>query len=301
MSADPSAMTSREAFVLATGNRLRRRVAGEQRWSKATFVAGGTIILAILLASLVTPFLGLDKPDDQHLLSTLQAPSLAHPFGTDSLGRDILTRCLYAAKTDLLFAAVVTYAPVLLGVTLGALAGYFGGWLDAFVMRLVDTVMAFPFLVLILAFVAAFGPGLRGAYVGVLVIGWSIYARLARGEMLALREREFMLAARTCGYSNARVIFRHGVPNLLQAPLVFSMADMVLNIVLLASLSYLGLGVQPPTPEWGAMVADGQSYLLTSWWVATLPGLTIVLVGLGFSLLGDGLAERFGQDFRLTG
>jgi len=294
-------MTSREAYVLATGNRLRRRVAGEQRWSKITFVAGATIIVSILLASVVTPFLGLDKPNEQHLLSTLQAPSLAHPFGTDSLGRDILTRCLYAAKTDLLFAAVVTYAPVLLGVTLGALAGYFGGWLDAFVMRLVDTVMAFPFLVLILAFVAAFGPGLRGAYVGVLVIGWSIYARLARGEMLALREREFMLAARTFGFSNARVIFRHGVPNLLQAPLVFSMADMVLNIVLLASLSYFGLGVQPPTPEWGAMVADGQSYLLTSWWVATLPGLTIVLVGLGFSLLGDGLAERFGQDFRLTG
>ena len=149
--------------------------------------------------------------------------------------------------------------------------------------------------------IAITGPGLTGAYIGVLVVGWALYARLTRGEMLVERQKEYILAAQTLGYSTTRIVFRHALPNVLRASIVFAMADIVLNILLLSSLSYLGLGATPPSPEWGALVAEGQDVLLTAWWVATLPGLVIVLVGIGFSLIGDGIADRFGRDFNLTG
>jgi peptide/nickel transport system permease protein len=167
-------------------------------------------------------------------------------------------------------------------------------------MRLVDVVIAFPFLILVIAILAIVGPGLTGLYIAVLAVGWSIYARLTRAEMLVLREQQFMLAAQALGFSRRRIILRHAMPNLLRPNLVFSMADFVLNILLVASLSYLGLGVQPPTPEWGAIVADGQNFLLNAWWITTLTGLVIVVVGVGLSLIGDGLAERMGERFRLT-
>lgn len=223
-----------------------------------------------------------------------------HPMGTDSLGRDILTRVLYAGRVDFLFALVVTVAGLLIGLTLGSIAGYFGRATDTVIMRSVDILMAFPLLVVILAFVAAFGPGLTGAYVGLIVVGWAVYARLARAEMLVVREQPYILAARTLGLSRRRILVRHAVPNVVRPALVFSMADMVLAILVLSSLSYFGLGVQPPTAEWGAMVADGQDVLLTAWWVSTLPGLWIVLAGIGFSLLGDGIADWLGTELKLV-
>ncbi len=243
---------------------------------------------------------GLPAPDQQDLVAALQPPSLAHPFGTDQLGRDILSRVIYGTRIDFSFGFITTYATLAVGMLLGALAGYLGGWVDTVVMRAVDVVIAFPFIVLILAIAAVFGAGLVGAYAGVLVVGWALYARLTRGEMLVLREKQFVLAAQTMGYSTPRVVFRHAIPNLLRPNLVFSMADMVLNILTLAALSYLGMGVQPPTPEWGAMIADGQGYLLTAWWVSTFPGLTVVAAGVAFSLIGDGLADRLGGEFRIT-
>jgi peptide/nickel transport system permease protein len=185
-------------------------------------------------------------------------------------------------------------------VALGALAGFFGGWADAIVMRLADFVLAFPFLVLILAVVAIFGPGLKGLYVGVPLVGWALYARLTRAEMLVVREREYVQAARTLGYSTSRTLFRHALPNVWRPALVFSTADMVLAIWLLATLSYLGLGIQPPTAEWGGIIADGQGVLLNAWWVSTLPGLVVVLVGIGLSLIGDALAEITGQEVKLA-
>jgi peptide/nickel transport system permease protein len=160
--------------------------------------------------------------------------------------------------------------------------------------------VAFPFIVLILAIVTITGPGLKGAYIGVFAVGWALYARLTRGEMLVEREKEYILAARTLGYSPRRIVLRHALPNVLRASIVFSMADVVLNILLLSSLSYLGLGAIPPSPEWGALVADGKDLILTNWWVATMPGLVIVLTGIAFSLIGDGLADRLGRDFTLT-
>ena len=281
--------------------RLRRRAATERRWAKLTLWLGLAIVGSIVFISFAAPLLGFVGPDQQNLAHALQGPSLRHPFGTDTLGRDILTRVIYGGRIDLTFAFVTTIVPFAFGALVGALAGYRGGWIDTVVNRLVDTVVAFPFIVLILAIVTIEGPGLTGAYVGVFAVGWALYARLTRGEMLVERQREYILAAQTLGYSTPRIVLRHALPNVLRASIVFSMADIVLNILLLSSLSYLGLGVSPPTPEWGALVAEGQNVLLTSWWVATLPGLVIVLTGVGFSLIGDGIADRFGRDFTLTG
>ena len=259
------------------------------------------LLILIAIACFSVGWLSPFDPNKQDLAQALQAPSMAHPFGTDTLGRDILTRVIYGGRIDLTFAVVTTIIPFFFGALVGALAGYRGGWVDTLVNRLVDTVVAFPFIVLILAVVAIAGPGLTGAYIGVFAVGWALYARLTRGEMLVEREREYILAAKTLGYSTTRIVLRHALPNVLRASIVFAMADIVLNILLLSSLSYLGLGATPPSPEWGALVAEGQDVLLTAWWVATLPGLVIVLVGIGFSLIGDGIADRFGRDFNLTG
>lgn len=281
--------------------RLRRRAAGERRWARITLWTGVAMVSLIAFVSAAAPLLGFTNPNQQHLNEALKPPSLQHLFGTDTLGRDILTRVVYGGRIDLSFALITTILPFIFGALVGALAGYRGGWIDTVVNRFVDIVVAFPFIVLILAIVTIVGPGLTGAYIGVLAVSWALYARLTRGEMLVEREREYILAAQTLGYSTRRIVFRHALPNVLRASIVFSMADIVLNILLLSALSYLGFGVQPPTPEWGALVAEGQSVLLTSWWVATLPGLVIVFTGVGFSLIGDGIADRFGRDFSLTG
>jgi peptide/nickel transport system permease protein len=285
----------------ATAARLRKRAASERRWARVTLWAGVAIVVVIAFVCFAAPLLGFSDPNTQNLTEALKPPSWQHPFGTDTLGRDILTRVVYGGRIDLTFAVVMTVIPFALGALLGAIAGYRGGWLDTLVNRLVDTVVAFPFIVLILAIVTITGPGLTGAYIGVFAVGWALYARMTRGEMLVEREREYILAAKTLGYSTPRIVFRHALPNVIRASIVFSMADIVLNILLLSSLSYLGLGAVPPSPEWGALVAEGKDVLLTSWWVATLPGLVIVLVGVGFSLIGDGIADRFGRDFSLTG
>jgi peptide/nickel transport system permease protein len=254
------------------------------------------IILVTTLLTLVAPLLGFSNPNEASLTEALLPPSLVHPFGTDDVGRDIFTRVLYGGRIDLLFGLVTAYVSLVIGLVLGALAGYFGGFLDTLVMRVVDLVISFPFIVLILAITAITGPGLFGAYVGVLAVSWALYARLTRGEMLALREKQYILTAKTLGFTTWRIIFVHSIPNLLRSNLVFSMSDIVLNILTLAALSYLGLGVTPPTAEWGSIIAQGQKYLFTAWWISTLPGLVVVLVGVGFSLVGDGLADWLAED-----
>lgn len=279
---------------------LRRHALRERRWSNTTFYAGLALVGAAVLAALLAPLLSPYDPDRVDLAQKLVAPSFDHPFGTDTFGRDIATRVVYALRLDLQVVLIVTYVPLVIGMVVAAYAGYYGGWLDALLMRLVDAVIALPFLVLMIAIVAIAGAGLTGVYIGVLLVGWALYARLTRGEMLVLREQDFMLAARALGYSTTRIIFRHAMPNLLRSNLVFSAADLVLNLLLLASLSYLGLGVQPPTAELGAMVAEGQSVLRQAWWVAALPGVVIVMLGVAFSMIGDGLADRLGRPFRLT-
>jgi peptide/nickel transport system permease protein len=293
-------MATRQEVVLAHAGRLRRTARADHRWATWTLWLGVGIMAIVTLAAIFAPLIAPYEPNAQDLRSAFQPPSLDHLMGTDNLGRDVFSRVVHAARVDLQIGIIMTYVPLVVGVLLGAVAGYFGGWVDTLIMRLVDVVIAFPFLVLVIAILAVVGPGLTGMYIAVLSVGWSMYARLTRAEMLVLRERQFMLAAETLAFSRSRIILRHAIPNLLRPNLVFSMADFVLNILLAASLSFLGLGVRPPTPEWGAMIAEGQSFLLNAWWIATLPGLVIVVVGIGLSLIGDGLAERLGERFRLT-
>jgi peptide/nickel transport system permease protein len=276
--------------------RLARRRRSERRWARLTLGAGAVILGVVVLVSVLHPLLGLPSPDAQNLNETLQGPSSAHLFGTDDVGRDVLSRSLAGMGLDLRVAVTITAISVGIGVTFGALAGFLGGIADTVVMRLADVVLAFPFLVLVIAIIAAFGPGLVGVYVGIPTVGWAVYARLTRAEMLGVRERDFVNAARTLGYPPSRILLRHALPNVLRPALVYSMIDVVLNIVALASLSYLGLGVQPPTPELGAIIAGGQQYLLSAWWISTLPGLLLVVIGVGFSFVGDGLAELLGRD-----
>jgi peptide/nickel transport system permease protein len=255
---------------------------------------GGLAMLGfVMLASLIGRFV-LPEPNEQNLLATLAAPSLEHPFGTDDLGRDVLSRVLAATWLDLGMAISVTAVSVLIGLTIGSLAGYVGGWVERLVMRIVDVVVGFPYLVFVLAVVAILGPGIMPMVVAILCFNWALYARLARGEMLVLREIAFVQAAQTLGYSHRRVVLRHAVPNLLRPILVYSMGDIVALIMLIATLSFLGLGVRAPTPEWGAIIADGQSYLTTAWWMSTLPGLVVVFVGVGLVLIGDALGEMLG-------
>jgi peptide/nickel transport system permease protein len=279
-----------------TWRRLHRQASSERRWSAVTLWLGVAIIAVISAACFASPWLGLGDPNAPDLFNTLQPPSWQRPFGTDDLGRDIFVRTLYAGRVDLMFGLVTTYVSLVLGLIVGALAGYFGGWFDSLTMRIVDLVISFPFIVLILAITAITGPGLLGAYIGVLAVSWALYARLTRGEMLAMRNRQFILGAETMGFGTGRIVFVHAVPNLLRPNLVFSMSDMVLNILTLASLSYLGLGVSPPMAEWGEMVAQGQKNLFNAWWMSTLPGFVIVITGIGFTLVGDGLADRLGEN-----
>jgi peptide/nickel transport system permease protein len=292
-------VAARQEVLLAGTRQLRRQIDRQARWSNATMWAGVGLVAIIVLASLLASVVAPGSPTKQSLVDAFQHPSGSHLFGTDQFGRDVFSRTLHGIRVDLVLGLVTTYVPMVLGIALGAIAGYYRGWRESVIMRLVDVTIALPFIVLVLAIVAIVGPGLKGVYIGVIVVSWALYARLTRAEMLVLREQQFIVAARALGYSTPRILIRHALPHLLRPNLVFSMADIVLNILVLASLSFLGVGVQPPAPELGAIIADGQQYLLTSWWITTLPGLVLVLIGAGFSLIGDGLADRFGRRLEL--
>jgi peptide/nickel transport system permease protein len=292
-------VAARQEVLLAGTRQLRRQIDRQARWSNATMWAGVGLVAIIVLASLLASVVAPGSPTKQSLVDAFQHPSGSHLFGTDQFGRDVFSRTLHGIRVDLVLGLVTTYVPMVLGIALGAIAGYYRGWRESVIMRLVDVTIALPFIVLVLAIVAIVGPGLKGVYIGVIVVSWALYARLTRAEMLVLREQQFIVAARALGYSTPRILIRHALPHLLRPNLVFSMADIVLNILVLASLSFLGVGVQPPAPELGGIIADGQQYLLTSWWITTLPGLVLVLIGAGFSLIGDGLADRFGRRLEL--
>lgn len=252
-------------------------------------VVGLWLVLA-LLAPVVAPF----DPILQDGTITLQPPSLAHPFGTDNFGRDVLSRVIWGARIDLQIAFIGVVFPFMIGTVLGTVAGYFGGLVDTVFMRIVDVVLAFPFLVLMLAIIAILGPGLASFYIAMAMVGWVSYARLIRAQVLVLRTADFVVAARSLGFGAFRIMFRHLLPNAIAGSIVFSMSDAVLVLLNGAAVSYLGLGVQPPVAEWGVMVAEGQGFITTAWWMTTFPGLAIVTLALGFSLLADGLGDMLG-------
>ncbi len=261
---------------------------------------GLTAIVALYLIALLTPLLAPYDPTAQGNLVTQRflAPSLAHPLGTDGFARDVLSRLLYGARISLMIGFVAVAISVTIGTLLGAVAGYLGGLADSLIMRLVDVVISFPRLVLLIAIVALFTPsvGLIVAVLGLTL--WPATARLVRGEVLSLREREFIQAARALGYSRRRIILRHLVPNALGPVIVAATLGIGDTIVLEAGLSFLGLGVQPPTPSWGTMVANGRVDLLGAWWISTFAGLAIVLTVLCFNLLGDGIRDALDPRMR---
>ena len=273
-----------------TASAQRSRRAG-QLLRNRNLVIGALMLLSLGATAILTPKLAAYDPFAQDFTIALLPPSWAHPFGTDNFGRDVFTRVLYGSRIDLQVGLVSVAPPFLIGVALGAIAGYFGGRVETVVMRLVDVIQAFPFLVLIIAVVAVLGPGLRNMYVAVAIVAWIVYARLVRSEIIVAKNQEYVLAAKASGNSDARIIWRHLLPNVIASSIVYAATDVALYILLAAALSFLGLGAVPPTPEWGAMITEGQSYMTTAWWMSALPGLAIVVTGIALSLVGDGLSD----------
>ena len=253
--------------------------------------AGGGMLLALLAASALAPVLSGYDPIAQNLNAMLLAPSAAHWFGTDNYGRDVFTRVLYGAQIDLRIGILAVIFPFVFGVVGGGVAGYFGGWVDTVVMRAVDVITAVPFTVLVIAIVAFLGPSEGNIIIAIGAVDWIIFARLVRGEVLRDKNLEYVDALRALGFGRWRIVLRHLLPNAVPPAAVFLASDIVLVILTTAALGFLGLGVRPPSPEWGLMIADGRMFLYNAWWVAAMPGFACMYAGIGFILIGDGLAD----------
>lgn len=262
-------------------------------------VVGFVLLLIFVLAAMFAPQLSPTDPLKGQVINSLKPPSLAHVFGTDKLGREIVSRLLYGARISLFVGFSVVIGAGLIGSLLGLLAGYLGGWIDEILMRVTDIFFAFPSLILAMAIAGALGPSLQNALIAITAVTWPIYARLIRGQVLALKEREFIIAAHTVGVPAWRILLRHILPNTLAPLLVQASFDLGSAILSVAGLSFIGFGAQPPTPEWGVMISEGRNYMATQWWLATFPALAILMVVTGFNLLGDGLRDLL--DPRLRG
>ena len=254
-------------------------------------VIGGAMLLALAAAALLAPALSSGDPNAQNFEAILQAPSLAHPFGTDNFGRDVFTRVLYGAQIDLRIGVLAIIFPFLFGSLAGAVAGYRGGWVDGVVMRAVDVITAVPFLVLIIAIVSFLGSGEVNIFLAIGAVGWVTYSRLVRGEVLREKNLEYVAAVRSLGFPRRRIILRHILPNAIAPAIIFLASDVILVILTTATLGFLGLGIRPPAPEWGMMISEGREFLSSGWWVAAMPGFACMYAGLAFILLGDGIAD----------
>ena len=262
----------------------------------AKLVVGAALLLAAVLTALLVPLVAGGDPLAIHNESVRLPPGLAHPFGTDSLGRDILTRVLHGAAIDLQMGFFLTFPALLLGSTLGIVSGYRGGLCDTLLMRLSDALQAFPGAILTIAVVAVLGPGLVNMYLAGALFGWIGYARLARSEVLIIKRLDYVSAARALGSSDVRIVGRHVLPGVMAQVLVFASTGFIQNILIGSSLGFLGLGVQPPAPEWGSMIAEGRSFFWQAPWMSAFPGLAIVALGAAASLFGDGLADVLRSD-----
>jgi peptide/nickel transport system permease protein len=283
------ASPSEALMKAATRASLRRRRFTRRR---GVLVAGVAMLVIAIAAVLAAPLLTSQSPTAIDALHPLVPPlSPGHLLGTDQFGRDVLSRILYGGRIDLAIAFGATSVTLVAGTIIGLVAGYLGRWVDSLLMRIVDLFFAFPFLILVIAIIAMLGPSIFNLYVAIWVTSWVSYARIMRSQTVVAKKQQYVLAARALGYGRLRIMLRHILPNTASAVIIFSMVDAIGNIILAASLGFLGLGAQPPSPEWGAMISDGQNYILTSWWLATLPGLAVVFVGIAFSLIGDGLAD----------
>lgn len=254
---------------------------------------GLVIILGLIAAAALAPWITSSNGLEPDLVNRLQAPSAEHWFGTDQLGRDIFDRIIWGSRITLHIVGLVTIIVVPIGLVIGVIAGYLGGLVDSVLMRLTDIFLAFPRLILAMAFVAVLGPGLENAVLAIALTTWSPFARIARAEALTIRNSEFILAAQVQGVSTVGILTRHVTPLCASSVIVRLTLDMAGIILTAAGLGFLGLGAQPPTPEWGAMISLGRQYLIDQWWVPTVPGIAILVVSLGFNLLGDGLRDVF--------
>jgi peptide/nickel transport system permease protein len=262
-----------------------------------SMICGGIIVLVWLIGAIAAPLISDYDPIAIDFLKILQPPSSSNLFGTDDLGRDMFTRVLYAARIDIWMGVAGVFAPMIIGIFFGLVAGYMGGIIDKILMRLVDITLAFPFFVLVLVIVAMLGPGLVNFIIALAFVAWVPYARLIRADVQIIKKSEYIQAAQTLGFSPVYIMLRHVLPNALSPIIVYAVTDAVLVILLGASLGFLGLGVQPPTPEWGVMIANGQSYISTAWWISFFPGVATVSMGLGLALIGNGLSSlRLGSD-----
>ena len=271
--------------------------AGAERLGRALAQPAARLGLAIVFLFLFlcafAPLVAPHDPYAQDLMSALSPPSLAHLLGTDQYGRDVASRVLYGARYALLAIVIGDGLALAVGTTMGLAAGYLGGAADAVLMRIVDVLLAFPYLLLALIIVAALGPSLLHSMIAIGIVYTPQYARLVRGQVLSVRQTDFVRAARALGASRARIVLRHVAPNSLSPVIIMATLQAGAVVVETAGLSFLGLGAQPPSPDWGALLADGQNFFLTAWWIATFPGLAIFLVVLGFNLLGDALRREF--------
>lgn len=268
------------------------RAGGRRGTGSRKLGAGIVVLVGLLVAGTLVPALLQIDPTAQNLAQRLMAPSAQHPFGTDDLGRDILIRCVAAALVDIPLALLGSIIPAMIGSALGLIAGFGGRVVDTIVMRLGDILQSLPSYVFLIAVAFIVGPGVGAFLVAAAFISWVIYARLIRSQVLVLRELDFVHAARLSGIGTPRVLARHVLPNAIPQVIVYLAADMVISLTYLAGLSFLGLGVPAPTPEWGLMVKDGTLYLGSAWWMATFPGLFIVLTGGALAFISDALDER---------
>jgi peptide/nickel transport system permease protein len=286
------------AWLLADDPETRLQARLGQGWRLARDLSrnplamvGLLIIVGLLLVAAFAPWLAPYSPLEGDLANRLQPPSAQHWMGTDELGRDILSRVIFGARITLMIVILVAIIAAPLGLVIGTAAGYFGGWIDRILMGLTDIFLSLPRLILALAFVAALGPGIENAVIAIAITAWPVYARIARAEVLTFRNAEFLAAIRMQGASSLRIIGLHVIPLCMPSAIVRVTLDMAGIILTAAGLGFIGLGAQPPLPEWGAMISRGRSFILDQWWVATMPGFAIVVVSLGFCLFGDGLRD----------
>lgn len=266
--------------------------------SNFAFTIGGAITVVLVLVALAAPWIAPHDPNWQETARRLEGPSPGHPLGLDDLGRDVLSRVVYGARVSLRVGFSVVVITSIIGILLGAIAGYFGGKIDTVIMRLSDMLLAFPGILLAIALVAVLGPSINNVILALSVIGWVSYARLVRGQVLKVRQMEFVTAAEALGARSPRVIFKHLLPNVLSPVIVMATLGLAGAILAEASLSFLGLGVQPPTPSWGAMLTTGRQYLGLANHLAIYPGIAIMLAVMGLNFLGDGLIDALDPKYR---
>ena len=257
------------------------------------------IVIGFLFTALFGPFLTTHSPNVINLKNRLSAPSWEHPLGTDELGRDIFSRILCGAKISLQIGIIVVSISATIGIMIGVISGYYGGKTDAVIMRIVDIFLSFPSLILAIALMAALGQNIYNVMLALSLVGWTIYARVVRSEALQIREMEYIQAAKAMGASNFQIIFTHVLPNIIAPVIVLATLGMAFAIISEAGLSFIGLGVKPPTPSWGFMLSSGRMYMTTSPYGALFPGLAIALVVLGFNLIGDGLRDALDPELRI--